>query len=546
MTKVAWNSLCMLAAVCTTALISDVAIASEVPGTINATQISSDDSAETGLRENQPIQPTISKLAQPDQNQQIAQIIEYSDNSQAQVTSVFQLSDVQPTDWAFQALQGLVERYGCAGYPDGTFWGNRALTRYEFATGLNACLDSVSELIAQGLANVATDEDLATVRRLQEEFAAELVTLRGRVDTLEAHTAELEANQFSTTTKLYGEVIFNVAGVLDEDENLDTDNDGEADTDTDSQVTFSYQVELELTTSFTGDDELSVQFQAGNINNFASDPIGFSFSGDDDFELDQLLYAFPVGDRVQLSLGASGTSVDDFVTSTISPFDDSDSDIDSGGSGSLSDFGFPPQYSLAPGDMGVGANIELTDNLIIDFGYSAREGNNPRVGAGLFNGDYAAIGQLTFLSDSLDAAITYVNSYSANGFITDGPEVANTYGAQVNFRLLDGVQIGGGLAYVNATQIGVQNVNAWSYQLTLAFPDIGGEGNLLGILAGVPLYSRDLVPVHDTGFLVEGFYQYRLTDNIVITPGIIYIADPFNNNDNKASIIGAVRTTFSF
>ncbi len=66
-----------------------------------------------------------------------------------QVTSVSQLSDVQPTDWAFQALQSLVERYGCiAGYPDGTYRGNRALTRYEFAAGLNACLDRVNELIA--------------------------------------------------------------------------------------------------------------------------------------------------------------------------------------------------------------------------------------------------------------------------------------------------------------------------------------------------------------------------------------------------------------
>jgi len=50
---------------------------------------------------------------------------------------------------------------------------------------------------------------------LQEEFAAELATLRGRVDTLEARSAELEANQFSTTTKLTGEVI---AAVADGDE----------------------------------------------------------------------------------------------------------------------------------------------------------------------------------------------------------------------------------------------------------------------------------------------------------------------------------------
>ena len=101
----------------------------------------------------------------------------------AQVTSVSQLSDVQPTDWAFQALQSLVERYGCiAGYPDSTYRGNRALTRYEFAAGLNACLDRVNELIAAATSETVTREDLATLQRLQEEFAAEVVTLRGRVD----------------------------------------------------------------------------------------------------------------------------------------------------------------------------------------------------------------------------------------------------------------------------------------------------------------------------------------------------------------------------
>jgi BMFP domain-containing protein YqiC len=123
----------------------------------------------------------------------------------SQVTSVSQLSDVRPTDWAFQALQSLVERYGCiVGYPDGTYRGNRALTRYEFAAGVNACLDKITELIGS-TGNLVTRDDLAILQRLQEEFAAELATLRGRVDGLEARTAELEANQFSTTTKLAGE-----------------------------------------------------------------------------------------------------------------------------------------------------------------------------------------------------------------------------------------------------------------------------------------------------------------------------------------------------
>ncbi|MDX2239799.1 MAG: S-layer homology domain-containing protein, partial [Leptolyngbyaceae cyanobacterium bins.302] len=50
-------------------------------------------------------------------------------NQLDQVTSVSQFSDVRPTDWAFQALQSLVERYGCiVGYPDKTYRGNRALS----------------------------------------------------------------------------------------------------------------------------------------------------------------------------------------------------------------------------------------------------------------------------------------------------------------------------------------------------------------------------------------------------------------------------------
>ena len=64
-----------------------------------------------------------------------------------QVTSVTQFSDVYPTDWAYQALANLVEQYGCvAGYPNGTFRGNRAMTRFEAAALLNACLDRITEV----------------------------------------------------------------------------------------------------------------------------------------------------------------------------------------------------------------------------------------------------------------------------------------------------------------------------------------------------------------------------------------------------------------
>ncbi|MEB3337976.1 MAG: iron uptake porin, partial [Leptolyngbyaceae bacterium] len=168
-----------------------------------------------------------------------------------QVTSVSQLADVQPTDWAFQALQSLVERYGViAGYPDGKFRGNRALTRYEFAAGLNAALDRVNELIASGTADLVTKEDLATLQKLQEEFSAELATLRGRVDALEARTAKLEAQQFSTTTKLAGEAIFAVTDVIS------GDNSTQGDTAPAQNTVFVNRVRLNFNTSFTGNDLL--------------------------------------------------------------------------------------------------------------------------------------------------------------------------------------------------------------------------------------------------------------------------------------------------
>jgi hypothetical protein len=97
-------------------------------------------------------------------------------------------------------LQSLVERYGCiAGYPDSSYRRLRALTRYEFAAGLNACLSRVNELIATATTALAIKNDLITLQRLQEEFAAELTLVRGRVDVLKAQTAEKGQKTFSQT-----------------------------------------------------------------------------------------------------------------------------------------------------------------------------------------------------------------------------------------------------------------------------------------------------------------------------------------------------------
>jgi hypothetical protein len=481
----------------------------------------------------------------------IDEILQYSGNqdSLSQVTSISQLSDVRPEDWAFQALQSLVERYGCiAGYPDGTYRGQSAMTRYEFAAGLNACLDRISELIAASTADLATREDLATLQRLQEEFAAELATLRGRVDNLEARVAELEENQFSTTTKLRGETIFSVATPFGyDDEEFD-----------DSQTIGGYRVRLNFDTSFTGEDLLRARLQATDFDDFDSlavNGLGWQWGsgdGSNDIVLDDLLYTFPMGDNVQIIVGANSIGDSDFVASTISPFDSS-------GQGSITDFGTPAQYTVIPNGFGAGAIIQFSDNFSFDFGYAAGEAGDASDGAGLFNGDYGAIAQLTFLSDFVDAAVMYSNSYFNDDFFLeeDRPQVLNVYGGQVNFKIADGFQIGGGIAYIPTRAIDRGDYDVWSYQGTIAFPDLGGEGNLLGVIFGAPLYARGFGDgTFNTGltdtrggqipFAVEGFYRFRVNDNISITPGVIWLTSPGGDDDIEDTFAGAIRTTFSF
>jgi Carbohydrate-selective porin, OprB family/S-layer homology domain len=517
--------------------------------------------------------------------------------TQGQVTSVSQLSDVRPTDWAFQALQSLVERYGCiAGYPDGTYRGNRAMTRYEFAAGLNACLDKVNELIKAGTSNLATKEDLAALQRLQEEFAAELATLRGRVDALEARTAELEANQFSTTTKLTGEAIFALSDDFGGDVRI-FGTDGRRIGSNNNEAVFQQRVRLNLNTSFTGRDLLLTRLQVGNGQNFN---LGATKEGnqtwnvvgrnDNVFHLDTLLYKFPLSARTNVTIAANAGVWDDIIPTVNPYFEDFD-----GGNGSLSTFGQRnPIYRLG-GGAGIGFDYAFGGRGLLggvfgptslSFGYLASSAANPSKGAGLFNGDYAAMGQLTFTPGrNLQVAFNYNHGYfnggnfgfdnglangkdqlggftgtglanSING-LTEGANgrkvVSNSYGAQASLRLSKRFILGGWAGLTNARVIGTGDARIWNYAVTLAFPDLGKEGNLLGVVVGREPYLDKLDAPrslrsfrNDTSWHVEGFYKFQLTDNISVTPGVIWVTNPNQNDDNDDIIIGTLRTTFTF
>ncbi|MBD2082600.1 iron uptake porin [Leptolyngbya sp. FACHB-17] len=511
----------------------------------------------------------------------------------AQVTSVSQLSDVRPTDWAFQALQSLVERYGCiAGYPDRTFRGNRATTRYEFAAGLNACLNRINELIAASTADLVKKEDLATLQKLQEQFAAELATLRGRVDSLEARTTTLEKQQFSITTKLNAEVVLGITGAAAGRDFIRREFDPVTGTSTEvldrvsRNTIVGNRIRLNFDTSFTGRDNLRTRLQAANLSALPASVSGdqlttegaLRFAGGDNNEvvIDALNYTFPIGENTTVVVEANAGAIDDF-TDTLNPYLDGD-----GGSGALSHFGTRNSiYYLGNGTAGTGLGLrhKFGDALELSLGYLSGEPNSPAAGDGLFNGSYGALAQLTFRpTERLGIGLTYIHAYNVDfagngsvgstranfrslgdtGFLANNvPTSANAYGISATFQLAPQLVLNGAVGYANAQSLqpGQRGtLDIWNWSVGLAVPDFLKKGSVAGVIVGMEpkvtgargTFGSAVGRDRSTSLHVEGFYQYQLNDNIAITPGIIWLTAPNHDDRNDDIVIGTIRTTFTF
>ncbi|MGF1540701.1 MAG: iron uptake porin [Pleurocapsa sp.] len=501
--------------------------------------------------------------------QQVELYQQENQNNLSQVTNVNQLRDVSPTDWAYEALRSLVDRYGCiAGFPNQTYRGSQPLSRYEFAAGLNSCLNQIERLIASSESIVR--EDLETINRLSQEFEAELATLGGRIDNIESRTAFLEDNQFSTTTKLAGEVIFGLASIVS-----GSTDDGNQDLD--RVPVLGYRTRLELESSFDGEDLLFTRLSTGNFPAFADETatfqgdLAFAEPAEGDLGLEVLFYERPIGENTNILIGAAGLAADD-IANTVSILDGD------GGSGAISAFGTRSPIYLPPGETGLGIIHRLGDKIELSAGYLAGEASDPSEDSGLFNGSYSAIAQVLFTPfERLNIAFTYVNGENQSDtetgsdlsnlqFLTEEtfgeavPTSHNSYGAQFSYNISDRLVVGawGGLSKVTTLssldgQLDRGTQDIWNWAATLAFPDLGKEGNLAGIIVGMepwvasssidtPGFTED----EEKSLHVEAFYQYQINDNIGITPGVIWVNKPDNNNNNDDLVIGTIRTTFTF
>lgn len=565
MLKISWNSRFSWSLLLTTGI--------SLASTSHATKATASEIISSPTEQNRSIltTPSVSQIEQSLESSGLP--INHLSN---QVTSVSQLSDVRPTDWAFQALQSLVERYGCiAGYPDRTYRGNRALTRYEFAAGLNACLDRVNELIAAATADLVKKEDLATLQKLQEQFATELATLRGRVDKLEARTTTLEKQQFSTTTKLQGDAIFIAADTFGDRANNTAAND----TQDNTQAFFAYRVRLSLLTSFTGKDLLFTRFAANNVPNLQTSTgtaetrltIDRSNFPESSLYLDSLHYRFPLGNQTTVWVGTRQLQPVVFAPN-LNP-------LIGGANGAISRFATHNPTIYRPGfdGAGVGVSHQLSPQLRFGLGYLTddTQAPNPNAGRGIFSGNNLLYSQLTFTpSRNFDVAFSYGRKYfgSNTGFnLTGGTgsafarnpfqqnaTVSDNFGLQFLWKTSPTLQIGGWFGYTRAFQVkGADNeATILNGAISVAFSDLFKKGNLGGIIVGIPpkATSNNFRPTpgaarrvdSDTSLHLEAFYTFKVNNNVSITPGVFLITNPEQNRNNDSILVGTIRTNFSF
>ena len=463
--------------------------------------------------------------------------------SSEQVSSIKQLSDVQPTDWAYQALSNLVERYGCvAGYENGTYLGGKAMTRFEAAALLNACLDRVTEV---------TDE----LQRLATEFANELQVLRGRVAKLEKQTAALQAQQFSTTTKLKGEATF-VLGGVDGARLANSTNVG--------NTAFNYDLRLSFDTSFTGKDLLKTRLRSGN---FSSQPFGSSsslFKLDkaetyaNQVTLDRLYYSFPaLAKGVTLTAGAQ-------VRNTEIAW------VPSAYRSDILDFfqvgGAPGVYNKATGS-GFGAQYVQPGKkggIVAALNYVAQNGNDSTKGQFDEDGSLNTLAQIGYRAPQYGIAFGYrygtegtrVRTFNALGGgsgVLGANQTSNGYAINAYWQpkksgIIPSVSGAYGwntvsLSNNRTTPNGATDSQTWF--TGLQWSDVFVKGNAAGFAIGAPGNAASL-NADQKAIMWEAFYRYKVSDAISVTPAVFYVSNNQGLKNASDNYGGVIQTTFRF
>ncbi len=498
-----------------------------------------------------------------------------------QVEQATAATEIKPGDWAYQTLQALNTRYGCS---NNTPIGNQTLSREEFATSLNGCIQSMEQLVARKqrrplkkrrvvpapavvtpppvvapevippapepapvappapLEPEVSQQDLDRLKQLVQAFGAELQAVDTRLQTIEATTKKIQDQSFSTTTKLVGEVIIGVNGLSGDRVAVPSGLPQGAKL-TNNNTILADRVRLNFRSSFTGKDLLLVRLQSRNLNSFGAaiggtgpNPsgtnmtrLGYEGSEENATSIHRLQYQLPLSPQTKVFVEAVGSEFND-------NFYNFNPEHQAAGTGSVTRFGrFNPVYRLSNEGAGISVDQKISPNLGFVLGYAVpRVGgvetvNNPAASNGLFNGSNVIFSQLAFKpSDGLNLGLIYARSYHSAG---------------------NGVSANTGSGFANApfgagTQVSADNYSVLaSVDLSKSFVLSGWAGytsaNREGAISGkadiwnyaVTLAARDFGAKGNTLGFVVGVPPKVTTNSFAVSA-----ANPTGRRDNDTSL----------
>jgi hypothetical protein len=451
------------------------------------------------------------------------------------IPAVSEMTDINSNNWNYQALQGLNSHYQCLAdnnleqFP-------QVITRNHFAVLLYQCLNNLQA------ENLLDREDIATIKKLQQDFELKFIDLNTRIDTLERQS-------FSTQVELEGEAIIAVADVWSNDDS--------------TSLTLGNRLRLNFITSFSDRDELQIRVQARDIpeleettdTNMAN--LGFDGADDNEAEIDEIEYEIFLSESTKLNFYALGGGMGDLIPAINPQFSGS-------GDGAVSLFGREnPIRRQAEGAAAV-ISQDFGEKLNFSLGYVSNESEEPE--GGVLQAPYGAITQLTFLPDKkLSLSLTY--NYTANNVGTGtGSELAENpfedseditahgVGGEFSYLLQPNVSLGGRVGWIQASARDLPDnpqADIFTWATMLAVEDLGTEDSLLGLVFGQPpkVIKNNLGQEFedpDTAYHLELFYRWQLTDDLAITPGFFTIFNPEHDRNNDGILISTIRTTLEF
>jgi tetratricopeptide (TPR) repeat protein len=352
----------------------------------------------------------------------------------------------------------------------------------------------------------------------------------------------------STTPKLQADLVFGVAGV--------SGSNASRNLSPLSKESVSLLGSASITTSFTGFDRFLARFQISAFGAPSStDPRGYITEGrlastdgtlNNQPGLQALTYQFPVSPSTEVLLAAKGGDSTENITGVnINPY------FSGGGSrGAISYFGSTPSFYYHVNGTGIGIQQKLGSQFELGAGYLGQ--------TGLFSGESAVLARLLYKpNDRAKIGLTYVNSdrtqtgtgsRNANEVYLQSKNQA--VGLESFYQVSPGLGFGG---WIGSTASNAENGSAksLSWAVSAAFPNLGGNGHVGGLLVGqeprITSATGDLSAFTDpsSSLHLELFYQYKINNNLSITPGLIYLTAPDSNGQNAGSLVGAIRANFS-